>query len=208
MPFETDHLLVPFGQDSGGDENAADVLHDLAFRELIQGLVGERAAAGAKIGQDGGHDAFGEPAHRGAGPFGAGQGVVEGLQLRGYGAGVVSEEIVEPLLESAARTRTRRVKPLGLSASGTWAPELGVRCRARTADGRVGGAGVDAAESSVDGAVSLPLETAAAARGPSAVRFCTRRRSPQLMQTSVFAGSVSVTARSSWSAVVMTGQHP
>ncbi|WP_159403856.1 hypothetical protein [Streptomyces sp. NRRL S-646] len=34
VPFETDHLLVPPGQDAGGDENTADVLDDLAFREL------------------------------------------------------------------------------------------------------------------------------------------------------------------------------
>ena len=70
MPFEMDHLLVPPGQGFGGDKNAADVLHDLAFRELVQGLMGERPASGAEIGQDGGDDALGEPAHRGAGPFG------------------------------------------------------------------------------------------------------------------------------------------
>lgn len=40
MSFETDHLLVPPGQDSGGDENAADVLDDLAFRD-VQGFVRE-----------------------------------------------------------------------------------------------------------------------------------------------------------------------
>jgi len=79
VPFETDHLLVPPGQDSGGDENAADVLDDLAFRKLVQCLMGERPAARTKIGQDGGDDALGEPAHRGAGPFGVGQGVVKGL---------------------------------------------------------------------------------------------------------------------------------
>ncbi|MFE2597335.1 hypothetical protein ACFXCZ_12635 [Streptomyces sp. NPDC059396] len=79
VPFETDHLLISLGQDSGGDEDAADVLDDLAFRELVQGLVSERLAAGAKIGQDGGDDALGEPAHRGAGPLGVGQGVVKEL---------------------------------------------------------------------------------------------------------------------------------
>ncbi|WP_063886653.1 hypothetical protein [Streptomyces aureus] len=77
VPFETDHLLVPPGQDSGGDENAADVLDGLAFGELVQGLMGERPRAGAKIGQDGGDDVLGEPAHRGAGPLGVGQGVVK-----------------------------------------------------------------------------------------------------------------------------------
>ncbi|GAB3005364.1 hypothetical protein GCM10023080_083850 [Streptomyces pseudoechinosporeus] len=81
------------------------MLDDLALREFIQGLVSEGAAAGTEIGQDGGDDALGEPAHRGASPFGAGQGVVKGLQLRGYGAGVIGEELVQPLLEGAARRR-------------------------------------------------------------------------------------------------------
>lgn len=64
VPFETGHLLVPPGQDFGGDENAADVLDDLAFREFVQGLMGERPSAGVEIGQDGGDDALGEPAPR------------------------------------------------------------------------------------------------------------------------------------------------
>ncbi|GAA1928747.1 hypothetical protein [Streptantibioticus ferralitis] len=58
MPFEADHLLVPFRQCAGSDEDAADVFDDLAFRELVQGLVGEGSAAGAEIGQDGGDDAL------------------------------------------------------------------------------------------------------------------------------------------------------
>ncbi|WP_171108610.1 MULTISPECIES: hypothetical protein [Streptomyces] len=85
-------------QAAGG--RPADVLDDLAFRKFVQGLVGEVPAAGAEIGQDGGDDALGEPAHRGAGPFGAGQGVVDGLQSWGYGADVIGENFVEPLLES------------------------------------------------------------------------------------------------------------
>ncbi|MFD7064511.1 hypothetical protein [Streptomyces sp. NPDC059906] len=64
VPFETDHLLVPLGQDFGGDEDAADVLDDLAFGELVQGLMGERPPAGAEIGQDGGDDALGASASR------------------------------------------------------------------------------------------------------------------------------------------------
>lgn len=83
MPFETDHLLVPRGQGAAGDEDAADVLDDLAFGEFVQGFVGERAVAGAEVGQNGGDDAAGEPAQPGGGSFGAGQGVVEGLKLRG-----------------------------------------------------------------------------------------------------------------------------
>ncbi|GAA4230263.1 hypothetical protein FHR32_007055 [Streptosporangium album] len=56
VPFEADHLLVPLGQDFGGDEDAADVFDDLAFREFVQGLAGKGMAAGAEIGQDGGDD--------------------------------------------------------------------------------------------------------------------------------------------------------
>ncbi|MFE0063346.1 hypothetical protein [Streptomyces sp. NPDC059003] len=41
MPFEPDHLLIPLGQHFGGDEDTEDVLDDLAFREFVQGLVGE-----------------------------------------------------------------------------------------------------------------------------------------------------------------------
>ncbi len=86
VPLETDHLLVPLGQDCGGDQDAADVLDDLAFGQLVQGLVSEGSAAGAEIGQDGGDDAAGEPAQRSGGSFGAGQGVVEGVKPRGYEA--------------------------------------------------------------------------------------------------------------------------
>lgn len=121
MEFEADHLLVPLGQDFGGDEDAADVLDDLAFRELVQGLVGEGTAAGAEIGQNSGDDALGESAHPRASPFGAGQGVVEGLQLGGYGARVIGEELVEPLLETAGAW-ARSVQPFGLPAGGAWAP--------------------------------------------------------------------------------------
>lgn len=39
VSFEADHLLVPLGQGSGGDEDAADVLDDLTFGEFVQGLV-------------------------------------------------------------------------------------------------------------------------------------------------------------------------
>lgn len=163
VPFETDHLLVPPGQDSGGDEDAADVLDDLAFRELVEGRMGERPAAGAKIGQGGGDDALGESAHRGAGPLGVGQGVVKGLELRVDGTCVIGKEFVEPPLEGAARARSWRVQPFGLSADGTGAPELGVRRGAGAADGGVGGAGVNAAHSSADGAVALAPVTAAAA---------------------------------------------
>ncbi|MFE7045659.1 hypothetical protein ACFU9X_41535 [Streptomyces atratus] len=49
VPFEADHLLVPVGQGAGGHEDAADVLDDLAFRELVQGLVREGPTAGAEI---------------------------------------------------------------------------------------------------------------------------------------------------------------
>ncbi|MGW2190510.1 hypothetical protein, partial [Streptomyces sp. NPDC001719] len=101
MPFQADHLLVPLGQRAGGHEHAADVLDDLARREFVHGLVCQGPTAGAEIGQDGGDDATGQPSHRRAGPFRLGQGVVEGLQLRGYGARVVGEKLVEPLLESA-----------------------------------------------------------------------------------------------------------
>ncbi|WP_160159719.1 hypothetical protein [Streptomyces sp. WAC05374] len=84
------------------------MLDDLAFRKLVQGLVSESPAAETKIGQDGGDDALGEPAHRGASPFVTGQGVVKGLELRVAGACVIGEEFVEPLLEGAAGTRSRR----------------------------------------------------------------------------------------------------
>ncbi|KUM97184.1 hypothetical protein AQI95_41970 [Streptomyces yokosukanensis] len=84
MPFETDRLLVPLGQGSGGDEDAPDVFDDFAVGEFVQGFVGEGTAAGAEIGQNGGDDAAGEPAQSGGGSFGAGQGVVEGLKLRGW----------------------------------------------------------------------------------------------------------------------------
>jgi hypothetical protein len=47
VPFETNHLLIPFRQCAGGGEDAADVLDDLAFGEFVQGLVSEGAAAGA-----------------------------------------------------------------------------------------------------------------------------------------------------------------
>lgn len=62
VSFETDHLLVPSGQGAAGDEDAADVLDDLAFGEFVQGFVSERAVAGAEVGKDGGDDAAGEPA--------------------------------------------------------------------------------------------------------------------------------------------------
>jgi hypothetical protein len=163
VPFEADHLLVALRQGAGGHEHAADVLDDLSFRESVQGLVRQGPTAGAEIGQNGGDDAAGEPAHRGAGSFGAGQGVVESLQLGGYGSRVVGEEFVEPLLERAARTRTRSVQPFGFTADGTRAPELGVRCGAGAADRCFGGAGVDATEPPAGGAVRLASVAAAAA---------------------------------------------
>lgn len=170
VPFETDHLLIAFRQGARGDEDAADVFDDLSFGEFVQGFVGKGAAVGAEVGQDGGDDALGQPAHRGASPFGAGHGLVEGPQFRRYGAGVSGEEVVEPLLEGAAGVRARRVQPFGLSAGGAWAPELGVRFGAGAADGGVGGAGVDAAESSADGAVSRASVAAAAAGQPGELR--------------------------------------
>jgi hypothetical protein len=48
---------------------------------------------------------------------------VEGLQFRGYGAGVIGEELVEPLLEGATRARTGGSQAFGLSAGGTGAPQ-------------------------------------------------------------------------------------
>ncbi|MFE5668291.1 hypothetical protein ACFQ7W_30730 [Streptomyces niveus] len=125
MPFETDHLLIPPGQGAAGDEDAADVLDDLAFGEFVQGFVSEETAPGAEVGQDGGDDAAREPAQRGGGSFGAGQGLMEGLKLRGYGARVVGEEFVEPLLERAARARTGGSQSFRCPAGGTRAPELG-----------------------------------------------------------------------------------
>ncbi|MFJ7201597.1 MULTISPECIES: hypothetical protein [unclassified Streptomyces] len=50
VSFEADHLLVPFREGAGGHQDAADVFDDLAFRELVHGLVGEGSAAGAEIG--------------------------------------------------------------------------------------------------------------------------------------------------------------
>lgn len=38
VPFETDHLLVPFRQGSGGDEDAADVFDDLAGVVTLLGV--------------------------------------------------------------------------------------------------------------------------------------------------------------------------
>lgn len=52
---------------------------------------------------------------------------VDGLQFRAYGVCVSGEELLEPLLEGATRAWARSVHPVGLSAGGTWAPELGVR---------------------------------------------------------------------------------
>ncbi|MFE3327959.1 hypothetical protein [Streptomyces sp. NPDC059176] len=126
VPFQTDHLLVPLGQRAGGHEHAADVLDDFARREFVQGVVRQGPTAGAEIEQDGGDDAAGQPAHRRAGPFRLGQGVVEGLQLRGNGARGVSEKLVEPLPENAARARAGGSQSLRFPAGGTRAPELGV----------------------------------------------------------------------------------
>ncbi|MFH8775955.1 MULTISPECIES: hypothetical protein [unclassified Streptomyces] len=68
VSFEADHLLIPLRQGAGGHEHAA--LDDFAFQEFVQGLVRQGPTAGAEFEQAGGDDASGEPAHRGAGPFG------------------------------------------------------------------------------------------------------------------------------------------
>lgn len=176
VSFEADHLFVPLRQGAGGHQDAADVLDDLAFREFVQGLVRQGPAAGAEVGQDGGDDAAGEPAQGGAGPFSAGQSVVEGLQLRGYGARGAGEKLIEPLPPGAARARTSGSQSFCCPAGGTGPPEFGVRCGAGAANGGVGGAGVDAPQPSADSAAGLASVAAAAARLAGQLREGAGRR--------------------------------
>ncbi len=170
VPFEADHLLVAGRKGAGCHEDGADVFDDFAVGEFVQGLVGQGTSAGGQVGQDGGDDAFREPAHGRRRPLGVGQGVVEGLQLGRDGAGVVSEEVVEPLLERAAAAGAGCGQPFGLTAGRAGAPEFGGRLRAWAADGDVDGAGVDVPEASADGAVHLSLVAPAAAGLPGQLR--------------------------------------
>ncbi|MEU9243590.1 hypothetical protein [Streptomyces sp. NPDC048385] len=49
LALEADHLLVPLRQGVGGHEDTADVLDDLALRQLVQSLVCQGPASGAEV---------------------------------------------------------------------------------------------------------------------------------------------------------------
>ena len=196
------------------------MLDDLACGEFVEGVVGEGAAAGAEVGQDGGDDAAGEPAQRCGGTLGAGQGVMEGLQLRGMEPeasarrsrsrwlrvqrGHGPEDRSRSACPQVGQGRQSSVSGLvhgpqtGASAVPEWIP------RRRAADGAVSFASVaataagqsgQAGEGAGCGATADRADQDGQGAAVGAERavggaVLDRRRLPQPMQTSRFAGSV------------------
>ncbi len=122
-PFEPDHVLVARRQDSGRDQDAAQVLDRLAGGQVVEDLVGEGALG--DVTQDLGCGALGKPSGQGGGSFDRGEGVVERLAVRRNVPGIVCQQFVQPLLDVAPSTSSF-VEPSPLSVGGATVAEDGV----------------------------------------------------------------------------------
>lgn len=123
-------LLVTCRQHARGDQHGAQVPERPAVGELVEGGVGERACPGPELTQDGSAGVLAvlaEPAQHGGGLVGADQVAIEGLQLRADLAGMVCEQLPEPLVHNAAVAWTGPVQPGGLTAARAGAPKRGIR---------------------------------------------------------------------------------
>ena len=98
--FQPGHLLVPYWQRPGGDQDGPQVLDCLAGGKLVEGAVSEVLAG--QLTDDRRGRALAEPGGRGGWPVRAGEGVVEGLQLRAELPVLVAEQVAQPLLRRAA----------------------------------------------------------------------------------------------------------
>ena len=217
--FQPGHLLIAWRQGPGGDQDAAQVLDRLAGGQLVEGAVGERSSRPARAGSPGRRSCSARPATV-AGRSAAGEGMVEGLQVGADLAGLVAEQLAQPLLEAAAGAPAG-VDAAGLPAAGAAAPEPGVGAGAGRAERLVAGAAADRAAWPQPRAAGPALLAGPAPRlagglgdharararrrsrrsasctgrqcrhsGPSGVRTLTGRRRPQPTQVSWLAGSV------------------
>jgi hypothetical protein len=117
--FESHHVFVAGGQDSGGDEDAAQVLDCLPGGQFVECLVGDGASG--ELTQHLGRGASVEPSAQRGWPLGRGQRPVEDLPVGRDGAGVVGEQLVQAFRDGAA-SAPPVVEPSGLAAAGATAP--------------------------------------------------------------------------------------
>ena len=90
--FESHHVFVAGGQDSRGDEDAAQVLDCLPGGQLVECLVCDGASG--ELTQHLGRGASVEPRAERGWPLGGGQRAVEHFPVGRDGAGVVGEQFV------------------------------------------------------------------------------------------------------------------
>ena len=105
-PLEPGHVLVAGGQRAGGDQDAAQVLERLGVGQFVEGGVGERAPAGGEVGQDRRRGLLGRarPARCRAVRWLARLSCSACSSGR-IAAGVVGEQLAQPLLRAAAGAR-------------------------------------------------------------------------------------------------------
>ena len=96
-------MLVAGGQDAGADQDVADVVHGLGWRQGVQVLVGERPVEVQEPGQQGGGVPVGQPAQDSDGVTGPRQRPAEPCDLLAAGAvsGGISQR-GEPVVQRAA----------------------------------------------------------------------------------------------------------
>lgn len=117
--FKPDHVFVARGQDSRGDEDAAQVFDGLAGGQLVECLVCDGASG--EPAQHLWRGASVEPSAQRSWPLCRGQHPVEDFPVSGDGAGVVGEQFVEAPRDGAA-SAPPAVEPSGLGAAGATAP--------------------------------------------------------------------------------------
>ena len=154
-PFQPVHLLIARRQGPDGDQDAAQVLDGLSPGQRVEQAVGE-GRPGSQVPQDRGGGAVGQPARRRVRAFYIGESLVEGLKSRADPAGRISEQVAQPLTESAARAPACG-EPARLPAARAAAPEAGARTQARRAQRLAGGSAADREGLPAAGAPRPPL---------------------------------------------------
>ena len=100
--LEPGHFLVAAGQGTDGDERLPQMGKGPALGQAVEGLVGQRNAAGGKAGQHGDGGRVGQPEHRRAGVAGLGELAAQGLQSRRQGAAGGTHQLVQARVDQAA----------------------------------------------------------------------------------------------------------
>ena len=151
--FESHHVFVAGGQDSRGDEDAAQVLDGLPGGQFVECLVGDGASG--ELTQHLGRGASVEPSAQRAWPLGRGQRPVEDFPVGRDGAGVVGEQFVQAPGDRAA-SAPPVVEPSGLAAAGATAPGV-VGPGAQRAQRLVEGSAAQRSDLAAPGAADPPL---------------------------------------------------